>query len=48
MVKDNQVRNYLSKLDVHKLIGLDRMHLEVLRKLADVIASLSFIIKRSW
>lgn len=48
MVKDNQVTNYFSKLDVHKLIGLHRIHLEVLRKLADVIASLSFTIKRSW
>lgn len=48
MVEDNQVRNYLSRLDTHKFIGLDGMHLKVLRNLVHVIARfLSLIFKRS-
>lgn len=48
MVEDSQVRNYLVRLDAHKFIGLDGMHLKVLRKLVHIMARLlSLIFKRS-
>lgn len=36
--RKDQVREYLSRLDIHKSVGCDEMHPWVLRKLADVIA----------
>ncbi|KFU87604.1 RNA-directed DNA polymerase from mobile element jockey, partial [Chaetura pelagica] len=43
------VRDQLSNLDIHKLMGLDGIHLWVLRELAEVIARpLSIIFGNSW
>jgi len=37
LVEENEVREYLSKIDFHKPIGPDGMHTQVLRELSDVI-----------
>ena len=49
MVEEDQVREYLSSLDIHKSMGPDGMHPQVLRELADVIVRpLSTILDQSW
>jgi len=49
LVDKDQVREYLSKLDICKSMGLDGMHQEVLRELVDVIVRpLSIIFDRTW
>ncbi|KFP50064.1 hypothetical protein N323_05702, partial [Cathartes aura] len=49
LVDEDQVREYLSKLDIHKSIGPNVVHPQVPRELADVIPrTLLIIFEQSW
>ena len=46
---EDQVRDHLRNLKVHKSMGPDEMHLRVLRDLVDEVSkSLAIIVEKSW
>ena len=49
LVEEDQVREYLRKLDIQNSMGSNEMHLQVLRELADaVVRPFSITFKQSW
>ena len=49
LVEQGMVRDHLGKINVHKFMDPNGLHLQVLRELAEVIAELlSVIAERSW
>ena len=40
MIEEDSIRDYLGKNDVHKSMGTDGMHPQVLRKLTEAIVKL--------
>lgn len=49
LVEEDWVQGHLCKLDTNKSMGADRIHPQVLRKIANVIAKpYSIIFERSW
>ena len=48
-VEEGEVPNHLRNLKVHKSMGLDKMHLQVLKELVDEVAKpLSIAFQKSW
>jgi len=46
MIQEGAVKDLLCHLDTHKFVGLDGIHLRVLRKLPEELAKLLFIISQ--